>query len=445
MGNEAAVRSTHGYHVNCYSYYVPHIFTRAIVTAGACASVLAMSLAPGAWLANFAAELRRVDDLLDLDRSAANRATALYASASFALLLLPYLACVVWDVLSDNDFNAMTVAVIIVIIVAYEQFFILGLVIRYRLRMLTKAVELSFRSELETFSVLDRTKVSGRRHFSVSRPNSLKQTTSSPSCEHLLMIKIAHMKLRKLASSLNDKYAVPITAMTVQAFVMTVQVIFSILVILLDEDKDNDKEIFADVSYLVMNIISMYSLTCCCESIASQARRTVELTEHLILANETVGGSEAVTHELSRLSRQVRHSPISFSAWSLFSIHATLLTAFTSYVATYTIILLQFAVANTGCPTTSLVTSAINETTSPMPSNVLGRWACPAFSQSTQEPGGQKETTQWQCLGSGDVEEGVDGTLFPHPAQNDEGTQARSVREEGLAVSPTVTPLMAVP
>ncbi|XP_049799519.1 uncharacterized protein LOC126234815 [Schistocerca nitens] len=331
-----------------------------------------MSLAPGDWLANFAAELRRVDDLLDLDRSAANRATALYASASFALLLLPYLGSIVWDVLSDSDFNAMTVAVIIVIIVAYEQFFILGLVIRYRLRMLTKAVELSFRSELETFSVLDRTKVSGRRHFSVSRPNSLKQqTTSSPSCEHLLMIKIAHMKLRKLASSLNDKYAVPITAMTVQAFVMSVQVIFSILVILLDEDKHNDKEIFAGVSYLVMNIISMYSLTCCCESIASQARGTVELTEHLILANETVGGSEAVTHELARLSRQVRHSPISFSAWSLFSIHATLLTAFTSYVATYTIILLQFAVANTGCPTAGPVTSAINETTSPMPSNVL--------------------------------------------------------------------------
>ncbi|XP_047106718.1 receptor-interacting serine/threonine-protein kinase 4-like [Schistocerca piceifrons] len=60
---------------------------------------------------------------------------------------------------------------------------------------------------------------------------------------------------------------------------------------------------------------------------------------------ENGGGHEEISQQLRQVSQQVRHSPVKFSACSLFSVDGTLLTGYVAAVVTYAIILTQF---NTG-------------------------------------------------------------------------------------------------
>ncbi|XP_046988808.1 gustatory receptor for sugar taste 43a-like [Schistocerca americana] len=378
MGYSAAARVIQSFRPrpNCYSYFVPRLLGCGVVTSAACASVLALLAARCDWLCTFSAELQRVDDLLGVDKWKAHRTTKLYLFISLGLLMTAYIGIVTWDTIIASYYDVLTEIIVFVITITFEQFFIFALIIRYRFLMLNEAVLHMFSYQKETLSMTNITATTSRQcHLSPlslpSKQNSLKQSTWPASCDQLLTVKVAHNKLSNLASALNEVYTVPITAMVLQALTSGVQVIFNVLLLLLDEEEDNNVLVLPDICYVVMTTINVVALACCCQSTVSQARRTASIAEDLIVANAAAGDSEAASQQLRQLSRQVRHSPVSFSACSLFSVDATMLAAFLSTVATYTIILLQFAVSNNSCIWKNFplgtVGSDTNETTSPLP------------------------------------------------------------------------------
>ncbi|XP_049855063.1 uncharacterized protein LOC126335650 [Schistocerca gregaria] len=355
MGYATAAYIVEAYGAACHSYYVPEFVGRSVVSCAACVSVLSLLLARGDWLSVFSAEIRHVDDLLAVDKWKAHRATKFYLFTSLGLLLAGYTGNVVWDVIVISPYDALVEIIDFVIVVTFEQFLVFALIIKYRFLLLNETVLHLFRSQLKTFREMNVPTIkSVQCHLPYRHPSALddspKQSTWPVSCDQLLTIKVVHMKLTKLADALNDVYTVPITVMAFQALVTIVQVVFNILLCLLDQDEENDTIILPDLCYLLMTVTSVLVLTYCCQSTTSQARRTASIAEDLVLANTAVGGSEAFSQQLRELSRQVRHNPVVFSACSLFSVDASLLMGFMSTVATYSIILLQFVVSNKGCP-----------------------------------------------------------------------------------------------
>ncbi|XP_049964527.1 uncharacterized protein LOC126484968 [Schistocerca serialis cubense] len=155
----------------------------------------------------------------------------------------------------------------------------------------------------------------------------------------LVDVRLAYMRLSKVAAAVNRMYGIPIVASALQTLTVSYHVIFCILGAALHREKADLFETLTDTSYVVVTLASFVCMAAACHSAAAQASRTATISDERCLTNSA--GPE-VCLQLRQLSRQARHCPVSFSACRLFTVDAHLLTAMAATIASYTIILLQF-------------------------------------------------------------------------------------------------------
>ncbi|XP_049832892.1 uncharacterized protein LOC126273382 [Schistocerca gregaria] len=155
----------------------------------------------------------------------------------------------------------------------------------------------------------------------------------------LVDVRLAYMRLSKVAAAVNRMYGIPIVGSALQTLTVSYHVIFHILGAALHREKAGLFDTLTDTSYVVVTLASFVCMAAACHSAAAQASRTATISDERSLTNSA--GPE-VCRQLRQLSRQARHRPVTFSACRLFTVDAPLLTAMAATIASYTIILLQF-------------------------------------------------------------------------------------------------------
>ncbi|XP_049816352.1 uncharacterized protein LOC126263307 [Schistocerca nitens] len=315
------------------------------ITVTAALSILSSLAGSGDRFLSLVSEIERVDVLFHKRASRANSRTFLCLLLLAATLLTYYSMFIAFQVISSNSFafvmvyvaNCLTVFIVL-------QFTTLVAVLRHRFSLLNDTIlRMSDNISVMQWNELSQLTNNRRLMLASRRTHPAKrfpeESITLMSIPILVDVRLAYMRLSKVAAAVNRMYGIPMVASALQTLTVSYHVIFCILRAALHREKADLFETLTDTSYVVVTLASFVCMAAACHSAAAQASRTATISDERCLTNSA--GPE-VCLQLRQLSRQARHSPVSFSACHLFTVDGHLLTAMAATIASYTIILLQF-------------------------------------------------------------------------------------------------------
>ncbi|XP_049800298.1 uncharacterized protein LOC126235630 [Schistocerca nitens] len=317
------------------------------VVAGVCALLRSSSRLPSAVSA-----IERVDQLLAVDRPRAYSTTRTYCVLSLSVVLLYQAALAVYKGLVVHQY-VLFPFVATVTMLTLLQFFTLVLTLRYRFHTLNRELVKCLGYSGDSLELLDQIhNCGGTKWRSVDNHSLIDHIIVGDDtlCARLLQLQVVYKRLTQLASSVNDMYAVPIVALVVQDFAVITGLVFHLLLVAFSDREYDAVDTTIDQSFMVLSALRLVCLASVCQTTSSEAVTTVDVAEELLLLNMARRGSPAVSRELRQLSRQARLRPVTFSACSLFTVDAGLLTTMAATILTYTVILLQFIASEIQSP-----------------------------------------------------------------------------------------------
>ncbi|XP_049947131.1 uncharacterized protein LOC126455424 [Schistocerca serialis cubense] len=322
----------------CQSFFAPALVGAVACSCGGVACLLAALVGRRDAFARALAALEVVDQLLGADRPRLHRSTLFYSALAASLTALYHGSLAVYKTLYKGDYVLFSLASVVATVTA-AQFATLVTLLRHRFCLLNEALISTFGASSdiweepnETWPFCATKRTVTQRHTSVIGHHTLHR--------QCLYFEIIYKVLTHAASSVNDMYAVSIVAIVVQDFLLITGLAFYLL-ITVSSAAVLEVETLVDQSFIVFAVARIVCLATACESAVSQAKRTTQLAEDILLFHRANGSEERV-RELRNLARLSRRQPAAFSGGPLFSLDGRLLTALAGTVVTYTIILVQF-------------------------------------------------------------------------------------------------------
>ncbi|XP_049855105.1 uncharacterized protein LOC126335690 [Schistocerca gregaria] len=326
---------------------VPGIVISTLMTVMTAGSILVLLSQCKKSFVEFIDDIEHMDTLLGRFPQRCDVKVRLFLTVMPAFILTLSIAAVTQCLYyRDNYFLATTIDNFIIFVILL-QFLSLCLILGQKFKSVNQSMTADIRYEFmekgsqDLITLLRR--YNAHSFFTVNQLRPTNQILTSLS-DRIVKIQVFHLKLRKLASSLNDVYGPILTMLVIQNLAVTIECVTYVIIFVSYNVNVRTVEKVTCLLSIAVLVLQIASLVTICQSTSSEAKRTATLAEDLSTLNVAGGGSEQLTRQLRQLSHQVRHSPVSFSACSLFMVDGRLLTGYVAAVVTYAIILMQFTV-----------------------------------------------------------------------------------------------------